>query len=939
MTLEDLYQKLHNSVVKVISITETTETGTGYVISRDGYIITCHHVIDRASKIQIILNSSLTPVDVKCISYDTNCDIAILKADILFNDLFSIGDSKDIKVGERILLLGFPLVSGQHTQSDPSLFESVVSNVNQNYFTIKGVAGIGSSGGPAFSLSQGAIIGTVAKELTYISINNENYPTGDVTFAIPTNRYFDLIRETVQGYKQVSSRDQILQFKQKVVGIYSALGFETKTDVSLGGGDKLDIFATTRLAGTKVSLGISCLYKNGLVDVDEIKKFYTSILMASPKDLSIHKGIIVSNAPFSLEAKETASRNGIDLISFQELSCQMVDFQSYLSQLIRSFEELPFYSYMIDGPCSVDKDYYKGIVLNSVFDYVRDVLLKNEFSHIAFLGNFGMGKTAFVHKLSAHLAKKYLESPTENKIPILVQLKEHKAGTSIEETIVRALQISYGVNWDIRTFSFLKRNGQLIFLLDGLDEMAAKVDRVSINENLREIFDLAEGRNTVLFSCRTHFFFSVIDEGKLRNFKYIYLLPWRKQELITYLQKRTPNSWETVLSRIQNVFNLEELAQTPIFLEMIVETLQRIEKLDTTINSSDLYDYYTQKWMYQQEIRRGSVLTSEQKEQLMLILAYEMLKRDELRINYNDLNSILRDQLNISDINLAEVSNDIRTCSFLVRDGDYYRFSHTSFMEFFVAKKYYKELLDAKVSDFGKVYYKEEVFFFLQGLLNKDEDKGVRHLEKFLNSCPMEKSRARIHTVFLLSDIGTKEAEDVLWDILKNDKHSRVSGHAAEALYRKFNKEDAFHQLIASLELHGEKRDISLPKEPDIGWYSVGGSRVFSVDNSEITRFFIKSLKDPVGGDLNLKWYATSVLSRITNLREVISTEDLEILVDILINDKIPRARAYAATILGNLGFFEPWIISSLERARSMDVDASVRKASDTSINLLNSVQ
>jgi hypothetical protein len=498
------------------------------------------------------------------------------------------------------------------------------------------------------------------------------------------------------------------------------------------------------------------------------------------------------------------------------------------------------------------------------------------------------------------------------------------------------MRVHYGIKWDMQAFSFLRQSNQLIFVLDGLDEMAAKADLTAVNENIREIVDLASGKSALVVTCRTHFFKSIVDESKLTVFRTVYLLPWRRQELIKYLRKRFGNEYVDVLRKIDNVFNLEELAQTPIFLDMIVETLPAIEDSKKPINSPDLYEHYTQRWITKQEIRRGSVLSHEDKETLMEVLAYEMLTRDELRIDYRELNTVLTDVLEVDRSFLTAVSNDIRTCTFLVRDGNYYRFSHTSFMEFFVARKYFKEILRGEVADFGKVYFKKEVFFFLLGMLRRYQDQGVDKLQKFLNACPVYRSRARIHTVFLLGDIGTSKAEQALWDVLKNDLHSRVSGHAAEALYRKYGRKDAFKVFIDLLKKEPYPREISLPKEPNIGWYSVGGSRKFSVDNSTTISFFIGALNDPICDDQNLKWYAASVLSRIENIEAYIAEDDLRVLADILKKDKLPRVRAYAATIIGNLGFADDWIVNALEFAISQDDDISVRKASETALNLLS---
>jgi hypothetical protein len=936
VSFNKIYEKLQKCVVKVIATGTTRESGTGFILTSEGHVLTCYHVIANASNVQISLGTSLITVNAVVVGFDAKNDIAILKAEVNFPDFLAIGESRDAKPGDKVIALGYPLVGERQTEDTPSAFDTFLANVTPHYLKLKGVAGIGASGSPLYSIDQGGVIGVIARELTSITIDFENYATGDATFAIPVHRFNELLRETVRTYKIVTSTQQIDEFKRRVVQIYNAQGFTTQTDVPIGAGEKLDICANISIGGSSLNFGIQCLYKDGLIDADEIRKFHTTFALTNSSTISINKYVIVSNSNFTVDAREIALRSDMDLVRFQDLSTKAVNFTSYLQQLIDNFESLDYKHFLVESPYTTTEENTEGITISSVFEYVRNSVLRETSTNIALLGNFGMGKTVFCRRLAAYLAQKHLEDPIRNKIPIYVDLKIHKAGTRIEETIISSLQLRYGVNWDVNTFSFLRQTGQLIFILDGLDEMAAKVDRAVINENIRETTDLAEtGKNSLILTCRTHFFRSSVDESKLTNFRFLYLLPWGKQELIAYLGKRLPQGHASVLEKIETIFNLEELAQTPIFLDMIVATLESIVASEKAINPSSLYDYYTQQWISTQEVRRGSVLSGEQKEKLMGILAYEMLMRDELKITYEELNEIIKFRLNMGEDRLEEASNDIRTCSFLVREGDAYRFSHTSFVEFFVAKKYLKEIKDNVVVDFGKVYFKQEIFQFLLGLLNSAEDEGVGLIKRFVKSCPVSRSRARIHSVFLLADIGTTKAEEVLWDILENDPHSRVSGHAAEALYRKYKRDQAFDKLFDTLRKQPYSREITLPDEPNIGWYTVEGNRTFSVHDPEIITFFVNSISQPLNNDVNTKWYATSVLSRITNIKETISKSAVEILTQILRNDDLPRVRAYAATILGNLGISDAWITDALHSAQKLDNDDSVKKACETALRKL----
>jgi len=134
-----------------------------------------------------------------------------------------------------------------------------------------------------------------------------------------------------------------------------AQGFTTKLDLSVGGRSTIDIYATIRHAGSQFCLALGCLYKIGVVEATIYVILYLSG-MAKSLSTPVHKGALVSNASFSVDAREIGSRSDIDLIDFQTLSTSMVDFQGYFRQIIEDYEELPFHNYLVESPCAVGKE-------------------------------------------------------------------------------------------------------------------------------------------------------------------------------------------------------------------------------------------------------------------------------------------------------------------------------------------------------------------------------------------------------------------------------------------------------------------------------------------------------------------------------------------------------------------------------------------------------
>jgi len=120
-------EKVSPSVVSIVTNT-TTQTifgaaeqqaaGTGVIISKDGYILTNNHVIDGASKVQVVTTEGTTYEGVKVIGSDPLNDIAYLKIDGVDNlKPAEIGDSSSVRVGQQVIAIGNALGQYQNTVS------------------------------------------------------------------------------------------------------------------------------------------------------------------------------------------------------------------------------------------------------------------------------------------------------------------------------------------------------------------------------------------------------------------------------------------------------------------------------------------------------------------------------------------------------------------------------------------------------------------------------------------------------------------------------------------------------------------------------------------------------------------------------------------------------------------------------------------------------
>jgi putative serine protease PepD len=185
----DVYQNAKDSVAY---ITTQVGTGSGFVVSDDGYIVTNAHVVEGANgQIKAKIGDGKT-LDAKLVGQDASTDLALLKVDATNLKPLALGDSSTVQVGDPAYAIGNPF------GLDRTLTTGVISALQRqisspNGFSIDDVlqtdAAInpGNSGGPLFN-AQGQVIG-VNSQIESTSNTSDGGQAGNVGigFAIPSN--------------------------------------------------------------------------------------------------------------------------------------------------------------------------------------------------------------------------------------------------------------------------------------------------------------------------------------------------------------------------------------------------------------------------------------------------------------------------------------------------------------------------------------------------------------------------------------------------------------------------------------------------------------------------------------------------------------------------------------------------------------------------------
>ena len=177
--------------------TSASSLGSGFVVDRDGYIVTNYHVIEDAQEIEVNFSGD-DRVPARIIGSDPSTDLAVLKIDANSRALtpLPLGNSDAVRVGDAIVAIGNPF--GLERSVTAGIVSALQRNITApNGYTIDKVIQIdapinrGNSGGPLLN-ANGEVIGVNSQ------IESETGGNVGIGFAVPVNT----VREVVSQIKQ-----------------------------------------------------------------------------------------------------------------------------------------------------------------------------------------------------------------------------------------------------------------------------------------------------------------------------------------------------------------------------------------------------------------------------------------------------------------------------------------------------------------------------------------------------------------------------------------------------------------------------------------------------------------------------------------------------------------------------------------------------------------
>ena len=208
LSFVEINKKVKNSVVGILIGEVNREvqfSGSGFIISEDGYIMTNAHVISGASQVKVVLSDGITEYNAVIVGEDERSDLAILKVEADGLQAAELGNSDRLEVGETVVAIGNPYgmeLAGSMTDGIVSAMNRKIE-MNGSFMTLiqtNAAINPGNSGGPLVNV-YGQIVGITSSKL--VATDYEG-----IGFAIPIN-YATSVTEELVSYGYIKTRAYI----------------------------------------------------------------------------------------------------------------------------------------------------------------------------------------------------------------------------------------------------------------------------------------------------------------------------------------------------------------------------------------------------------------------------------------------------------------------------------------------------------------------------------------------------------------------------------------------------------------------------------------------------------------------------------------------------------------------------------------------------------
>ncbi|MEV7468162.1 TIR domain-containing protein [Streptomyces kronopolitis] len=419
------------------------------------------------------------------------------------------------------------------------------------------------------------------------------------------------------------------------------------------------------------------------------------------------------------ELRERARRRGVRVRSFTEFQ-GLLDLRGYVTrQTERLSTDLPYHPSLylpqryreVERPGGAERD---GLVEDMLrlldADHGRFVLL---------LGDFGHGKTFALRELARRLPE---ELP--RAVPLLIELSTLDKAHTVDG-LVAAHLASHGVDTiDLRAFRYMLRQGRIVLLFDGFDELVNQVSYERAADHLQMLLDAAVDNAKIVVSSRTQHFRSqaqvltALGErvGLLPQRRVLAVQEFSPRQIRTYLVNRygDEHAAERRVRLLEGIPDLLAMCRNPRLLSFVAdldhERLRAVAGAGRALSPAGLYEEVFTSWLRYEERRGqggpGSLpgLSERQLWRGVTTLALRLWESGRSALRLDELHDVGEVLTGLADSRLSvpQAAHAVGSGSLLLRTEDgLFQFIHGSVVEWLVAREAAAQLAGAGPGDSG----------------------------------------------------------------------------------------------------------------------------------------------------------------------------------------------------------------------------------------------
>lgn len=196
----EIFEEVDHSVVSIAALGSESSQGSGFVYSKDGYIVTNEHVIDDADRVKVTFTEGRT-YDARVVGEDPNSDLAVLKVKASNLRPLELGNLSEVRVGQTAVAIGNPfglrgtMTSGIVSQKGRTLPTETGFSI-PNVLQTDAAINPGNSGGPLLN-NEGKVIGVNT------AIESSTGTFSGIGFAIPVSQVDLVVPQIIEQNSDV----------------------------------------------------------------------------------------------------------------------------------------------------------------------------------------------------------------------------------------------------------------------------------------------------------------------------------------------------------------------------------------------------------------------------------------------------------------------------------------------------------------------------------------------------------------------------------------------------------------------------------------------------------------------------------------------------------------------------------------------------------------